>query len=192
VKPLQWIGFGLAVVGVKAVVGSYDILADPMGWLLVLLGVRRLATAVRLPAATALGYLGVLAFLCSIPLWWPSTGDRIQHGDPAALWGIGLAELLFSAVLCHALATLAQRARSTSGVVWFRICEAGIVVCTVAPVLYFAAGQSWLKGVGSFGDTLQLVLLVLCFCYSGKTWAGSPALTPPEDTADGKGTTRNR
>ena len=137
-----------------------------------------MATAVELPMALVLGYLGVIALVCSGPLWWPSTGHALDHGDPSVLWAMGLGELGFQAVLCHALATRAQAAGDLSATMWFRICEAGLVVGAVAPVLYFGAGLDWLRGVGNIGQILQLLVLLLCFAYCGKAWTGATPRLP--------------
>ena len=173
-RPLVVIGYGLLLVALQLRLGSYDVLVDPLGWLLVLWGLRRLTTSVDLPLAMVLGYLGVLALLCSGPLWWPSTARSLDHGEPSVLWAVGLGELLFQAVLCHALATRARGARDGTAVAWFRIGEAGVVIGAVAPVLYFGAGLDWVRTVGDFGQLLQLLVLVLCFAYSGRPWAGAP------------------
>lgn len=185
-RPLGLIAYGFLFVAVKVTFGRYDVLADPIGWLLVLFGLRRMARAVDLPATMALAYLGILSLLCSGPLWWPSTASALDRGDPSVLWSVGLGELLFTAVLCHGLATLAQGAKDGRAVLWFRSCEAGLLIGAVAPVLYFGAGLDWLKGVGNLGQILQLVVLVLCFVYSGKEWTGAaPRPTPaPADAVD--------
>ncbi|HWU23340.1 MAG TPA: hypothetical protein VN088_17505 [Nocardioides sp.] len=183
-RPLGLIGYGFLFVAVKVMFGRYDVLVDPLGWVLVLLGLRRLARAVDLPATMALTYLGILALLCSGPLWWPDTAQSLQDGDPAVLWSVGLGELLFSAVLCHALATLAQEARENAALIWFRICEAGLVIGALTPPLYFGAHLSWLQGVGNLGEILRLVVLALCFVYSGRTWAGAPVKPDPAGNTD--------
>ena len=41
-KPLQSVAMGLVIVVLVARYGEYDALADPLGWLLVLWGVRRM------------------------------------------------------------------------------------------------------------------------------------------------------
>ncbi|GAB3853330.1 hypothetical protein GCM10028801_05780 [Nocardioides maradonensis] len=183
-RPLGLIGYGFLFVAIKVKFGDVDVMVDPLGWVLVLLGLRRLARTVDLPATMALTYLGILALLCSGPLWWPATARSLEAGDPAVLWSVGLGELLFSAVLCHAMATLAQEAKEGAALVWFRICEAGLVVGAVTPPLYFGAHLSWLKGVGDLGAVLQLVVLVLCFVYSGRTWAGAPEKPVPAESTD--------
>lgn len=186
-KPLQWLGFGLLVVGAKALVGGYDLLFDPAGWVLALVGVRRLAGAVDLPHRGALLVIGVVALLCSGPLWWPGMADRLDDVDHAVLWSVGLAELVFQLVLCHDLAGLARRAADDTATLWFRICEGGLVLGILAPVLYFAAGQDWLLGVGALGELVQLAVFVLCFWYSGRAWAGAqPAPTDADADATGQ------
>jgi hypothetical protein len=184
VSPLGLIAYGLLLVDVKVVFGRYDVLVDPVGWVLVLLGLRRMTRSVDVPAPMALTYLGILSLLCSGPLWWPDTARALENGDPSVLWSVGLGELLFQAVLCHALATLAQQAKLGTPLVWFRSCEAGLLIGAVAPVLYFGAHLNWLRGIGNLGEILQLVVLVLCFVYSGKEWAGAPSHSGPDPNTD--------
>lgn len=173
-RPLLWIGFGLLIVGVHATVGRYDVLADPVGWVLALVGVRRLAAAKELPLTDALTVAGVLALLCSIPLWWPTTLERLDRGDPALLWGVGLAELVFQLLLCRGLSTLAQDSGDTGADLWLKICQLGLLAGIVAPVAYFAAHQSWLNGVAAFGQIVQLVIIILCFVLAARPWASTP------------------
>jgi hypothetical protein len=185
VKPLQWIGVGLLVVGVHASINDYDLLVDPLGWLLALVGVRRLAAARDLPLAGGLTVMGVIALLCSIPLWWPTTLRQLDHGDPGLLWGVGLAELVFQLLLCRAFSLLAREARADGVQLWMAICQGGLVLGIGAPVAYFAAHQDWLNGVAAFGQIVQLLVIILCFVYAGRPWAGA---TPPPDADDVTGT----
>lgn len=180
-RPLLWIAFGLVVAGVVARVGDLDLLADPVGWVLVLIGVRRLARAVELPLRSWLLGVGVVALLCSGPLWWPATARDLQHADPAVLWAVGLAEIAFQILLSAALARLAKDAGDEGARLGWRICEVGLAIGAIAPVLYFGAGAGWLAGLATLGQILQLAVLVLCFCYSGRAWAGAgPRPARPE------------
>lgn len=186
-KPLHWIGVGLLVVGVHASVNGYDLLVDPLGWLLALIGVRRLAASRDLPLAGGLSVMGVVALLCSIPLWWPSTLHRLDHGDPALLWGVGLAELVFQLLLCRALALLARAARDDGVQLWMVVCQAGLVLGIGAPVAYFAAHQEWLNGVAALGQVVQLLVIILCFVYAGRPWADAPPAAEADDVTDAAG-----
>lgn len=181
-RPLVWVGFGLLIVGVHATVGRYDVLADPVGWVFALIGVRRLAATKDVPLSDALVVAGVIALLCSIPLWWPSTLHRLDKGDPALLWGVGLAELVFQLLLCRTLSTLARTAGDVSADLWLKICQGGLVAGIIAPVAYFAAHQSWLNGVAALGQIVQLVIIILCFVLAGRAWASTPR---ESDTVEG-------
>lgn len=183
-RPLLWIGFGLVVAGVVARVGDLDLLADPVGWALVLIGVRRLAGAVELPLRPWLLGVGALALLCSGPLWWPTTSRALHHADPSILWAVGLPEIVFQVLLCAALARLAKVGGDDGAGLGWRICEAGLTVGAIAPALYFGAGAHWLAGVASLGQILQLAVIILCFCYAGRAWAGAtprPARPAPDE-----------
>jgi hypothetical protein len=180
-RPLGLVGIGFLVVALHDPVHSYDLFADPVGWLLVLLGLRRIAQTVRLPLALVLGYLGVIALLCSVATWWPATQRSLDHADPSVVWAIGLGELLFQTVLCHALAGGAREAAEPNPALWFRACELVLIVCTAAPVLVFGAGIDALRGVVAVAALVRLVVPILCLVYSGRAWAGASTV-PAVDT----------
>ncbi|GAB2980244.1 hypothetical protein [Nocardioides montaniterrae] len=181
-KPLQWIGFGLLIVGAKATLhGGYDLLVDPVGWLLVLVGVRRFASVTTPRQARLLVAIAVVALLCSGPLWWPDTRHALEDADPAVLWSVSLAELAFQLLLCHVLARRAWAAHDEGPSMGLRLCEVGLAGGIIAPIVYYTAEQGWLNGVAALGQIVQLAVIVLCFVFSGRTWAGAGS---PRDAAE--------
>ena len=168
-KPLQSIAMGLVIVAVVAKAGGgYDVLPDPVGWLLVLQGLGRLPAS--LPHRPALSTLGVLALLMSIVLWFPGLAEGLERTDESLLWAANLPQLAFVALLCRALslAAAAEPGRAR----WLRTAAVLTVVAALLPVLVLGAGASSLLAVMVAGASLVLVLvIVLLFRYSSRPWA---------------------
>src|SRR5689334_20896418 len=97
---------GLVIVGLRA--GHWDLLPDPLGWLLVLHGLRRLPA--RIPFRASQLTTAVLALLASVPLWVPTLADRLDDADPSLRWAVNLPQLGFVVVLCLGLGDLARTA----------------------------------------------------------------------------------
>jgi len=169
VKPLQSIAMGLVIVAVAAKVhGEYDVLPDPVGWLLVLQGLGGLPSA--LAHRPALRSLGFLALVMSVVLWFPDLSGGLERTDESLLWAANLPQLGFVALLCHTLsrAAAAEPARSH----WLRTAAALTVVAALLPVVVLGAGATSLIGVMVVGASLVLLLvIVLLFRYAARPWA---------------------
>ena len=174
-RPLLAVALGLVVVGLYARAGDFDMLADPVGWLLVLAGVRVLAQRVEVPRRGLLTVLGIAALLASAALWWPDVHDWFEDADPALGWAIDLPSLVFCAVLCHALSVLARGAHETVAAAWTAWTAIGFAVSALAPAIVVGGGVESLRDPAGFVTGLsQLSLFVLCLAYSGREWAGAP------------------
>lgn len=165
-KPLQSIAMGLLIVVLVARYGEYDALADPLGWLLVLLGVRRMADrATLLP-------LAVVALLVAGAVWLPTTQDLLESSDASLRWALNLPQVLFCVALCRHLAGLADGADDRRARAWLRTALVFNVVLAVAPVLVFAASADDLLGsVYAAAGGVVLLLIVLLFTYAHRPWA---------------------
>ncbi len=173
-KPLQSVAMGLVIVGLTAELGGYDALADPAGWLLVLLGVRDLPRDV--PRRRAVLALAALAGAVSVPLWLPGVAEALDRTHPSLLWASNLPQLGFCALLCHSLAGQAGAAGDRKPSDWLRIAAAGFVVAAALPVLVFGGGLRSLEIPAYVAAACVLLLLVwLLFSYASRPWAGSPA-----------------
>jgi len=167
VKPLQSIAMGFVIIAISARSHGYDLLPDPVGWLLVLQGLGQLPEA--LPHRPALRSLGFLALLMSIVLWFPHLAQGLEDADESLLWAANLPQLAFVAVLCRALAGIADDAAAR----WLRTAAALTVVAALLPVLVLGAGASGLLVVMVVGSAAVLVLvIVLLFRYAARPWAG--------------------
>src|ERR1700754_4329079 len=100
-------GFVIIALSVR-VNGEYDVIADPIGWLLVLQGLGQLPAG--LPHRPALRSLGLVALVMSVVLWFPALANGLEDTDESLLWAATLPQLAFVALLCRALAVLADDA----------------------------------------------------------------------------------
>lgn len=177
VKPLQSIAMGYVVIALYARFGSYDLLADPLGWVLVLLGVRRLPVTIDTRVLTV---LGGLAFAVSIPIWIPEVVEALGREDPSLAWAADLPAFAFTAMLLHLLGQTALAARDRGAGRSLRLLMVATVVVALLPVLIFGAGWSDLTATASaLAELLQLVTIVALFVFASRGWA-LPAI---EETA---------
>lgn len=175
-RPLHAVALGLVVVAIFARSGDYDLLPDPVGWVLVLVGLKVLTSRVQLPLQGAAWVLGVLAVVASGALWVPSVLDWFEDADPALRWAMDVPALAFCAVLCHGLAGLARDAGATAATTWLQWTAIGFGLSVVAPVVVIGGGVEALRSTFEVVTGLaQLSLFVLCLAYAGREWAGAPA-----------------
>ncbi len=173
-KPLQSVAMGFVFIALYARFNGYDAYADPVGWLLVLHGVR------RLPEPTshrrAMLCVGALAGVVSVPLWFPPVREALGDADPSLAWAADLPAFAFAAVLCHGLARAAGGSGDLGAARWLAVVRSGVAVVAALPVLVFGAGLSGLGSTAGLAAQLLYVVLVwLLFTYAGRTWAGAPA-----------------
>ena len=165
-KPLQSVAMGLVIVVLVAKFAGYDALADPLGWLLVLWGVRRMADH------AALQTLAVGALLVACVVWFPATQDLLDDSDPSLRWAINLPQVLFCVLLCRQLSELAGAASDQRAQAWLRTTMVFNGVLAVAPVLVFAANaDDLLASVYAAAGVVVLMLIVLLFAYASRPWA---------------------
>lgn len=123
--PLQGIAMGLVIVLVDASFGGYDGVPDPLGWLLVLWGVRRLR-----PVLAESGVLVALAAVClvvSIATYPPQVTEQL---DESGGWALSLPQLAFSFALAGALGPVSGWLEKR-----FRVMRPVFVVLAVAPAV---------------------------------------------------------
>jgi hypothetical protein len=165
VKPLSWIAMGLVIVALSAEARGYDLLADPAGWLLVLLGVHRFG---RLPSAAT--RLGVLALVVSCLLWWPGVADDLADRDVSLVWAASVPELAAVATLCAGLARVARTAGDRRADAWLRTAAVLTVVTALAPLPVVAAGRD-IDDVLLLGLVTVVLVIGLLFRYASRSWA---------------------
>jgi hypothetical protein len=167
VKTLQAVAMGLVIVLLTAAVNGYDLLADPVGWLLVLVGL----SALPVPQRGALQGLATLSLLVSVVLWFPGVRDALNVTDLALAWAAGLPELVTLIVLAHALAQAALLAADRSAATWLRTARTLLIVVAVLPAVVLGGGfDSWDDALGLVGSLVLLLVVVLLFRYAGRPW----------------------
>ena len=161
---------GLVIVVLTARGHGFDLLPDPLGWLLVIAGVRRVPAA--LPRRDLVVGLATLAGVVSVPLWVPHVADRLYDTDPSLAWAATLPQLGFALMLAAGLATLADRAGDASAARWLRITRTAFVVVALLPVLVFGGGWTDGENLTAAAAGLTAVLLIaLLLVDAGRDWA---------------------
>ncbi len=163
---------GYVIIALFARQGGYDLLADPLGWALVLLGVRRLPDPIDRAGLT---YVGALALLVSIPLWVPDVLEAIAREDASLAWAANLPALAFAALLFRQLSQAAQGAGAVTAQMVLQGLFTLTLVVALLPALVFGGGLTVLEdlAVGT-EQLLNLAAVVVLFTYSGHRWAGAP------------------
>jgi hypothetical protein len=178
VKPLHAVAVGLVVIAIYAKAGDYDLLADPAGWALVLVGLKVLLDRVDIPLTGLLWVAGVLALVFSAALMVPSLHEWFEDADPALGWALDVPALGFCGILCHALVAGARAAKEIGAAAWLQWTAIGFGLSVAAPVVVIGGGVEDLRGPAELVTGLsQLALFVLCLLYAGRTWAGAPVET---------------
>lgn len=171
-KPLQSVAMGFVFIALYARWHGYDLYADPFGWALVLLGLRRLPEDT--PYLFPIRYVGVVAAVVSVPLWLPVVRDALADADPSLGWAADLPGFAFTALLCHGLAAAAKEADDVKPSQWLALVRSMVVAVAVLPVLVFGAGISGLADPAALAAQAVYVALVwLLFSYSGRPWTGA-------------------
>lgn len=164
---------GYVIIALFARQGGYDLLADPVGWVLVLLGVRRLPDPV---ARTTLVYAAALALAVSVPLWVPAVLEAVADEDPSLAWAADLPALVFAGLLFHQLSGAARVAGDRGAATVLQGLLVLSVVVAVLPVLVFGAGWDSLADLaGGSGQLLNLATVGVLFAQAGRAWAQEPA-----------------
>jgi hypothetical protein len=182
VKPLQPVAMGLVIVVLTARAHGFDLLPDPLGWLLVIAGVRRLPAA--LPRRDLVVGLAMLAGAVSVPLWIPHVADRLYDTDPSLAWAATLPQLGFAVFLAGGLAVLADRGGDSGAARWLRVARTALLVVALLPVLVFGGGWTDGEDLAAAAAGLAAVLLVvLLLVDAGRAWALAEPDDEPEVTA---------
>lgn len=160
---------GLVIVALSARFGGYDALADPVGWVLVLLGLRRMP---GLPRLRHLFVLVALALAVSCVVWWPATSVWLDGQHPSLRWALTLPQLGVQLLLAHALASAARTAGDDAAARWLRLVLAAVVVLGLLPVLVFANGSDRLEAWSYVAAAFVAIWVVwLLFSYAARPWA---------------------
>ena len=149
-SPLQKIAMGMVIVIGSALFpaqsiaswAQYDALPDPIGWLLVVLGMVALARADDTFVTSR--WLAIVAGAVSVPMWVPQLH---HHLDASGEWFASLPQIAFCLVLSREIGLLGARQKPPDGYVAkrFGLLVWGFAVIGVLPVLTLGGGLTGLE-----------------------------------------------
>ena len=159
---------GLVVILLTAGVHGYDVLADPIGWLLVLVGLAQLPV----PPRGALQTLATVSLAVSVGVWFPGVRDALNVTDDSLAWAASIPELLTVIVLLHALAQAARLGGDPRSRRWLQTARTLTIVVLALPPVVLGGGLDSLVGALAVAGSLTLLLvIVLLFRYAARPWA---------------------
>lgn len=186
-KPLQAIALGVVLLALGPAdpkPGVFDPLPDPLGWFLILVGLHGLREVLEPARLPVLRFLGVVALGFSVALVVPAAA-RWLATDPSLGWTADVPRFAFFVLLCHLLSRSALAARQTAAASMFSLAGLALVFVLLAPPLEFGAGWTGFGPAGEFAaQVTQLALVILCFVYGGRTWAGAPPEPVSEESPE--------
>ena len=186
-SPLQRIAMGLVVVLVPAnfphdphpAWAFYDALPDPIGWLLVLSGVRALRRHLDLDVAT---WLAWVALAVSVPLWFPQVNHLLvpEYNDSIGVsfqWFLSLPQTVFSLALARTIGRQAELQRPRDRLVAGRygVLTWAFAALIVLPVVAYGGGVETLENPALIGIGLvNVVFVYYLFRVHRRAWLGGP------------------
>lgn len=176
--PLHPVALGLVIITLVVDGRGWDLLPDPLGWLLVLLGTRALPPTLRHRGAmlTSAG----LALVVSGVLWPPAVATEVVTTDDALAWALSLPQLAYLLLLADAARHAARQAGVPGRAAWFAVAEVLAAAATALPVLVLGAGVGAFAGTAVLAATLVLVLMtVLVLVTARAPWLGGHARALP-------------
>ena len=185
--PLQRVAVGLLVVFASATWppdpspswARYDLLADPVGWGLVLWGTLALARAEPRFASTR--PVAAVAGLVSLPLWLPQVRHLL---DAPTEWAASLPQLGFCLLLARLVAGAAQDHDDLRVVRRFTLLAYGVGVVALLPVVVLGGDVPALAPTAALAALVVDVALVWSlFAVHRRTWLGGPGAAGRTTTA---------
>jgi hypothetical protein len=195
-SPLQKIAMGLVIVLVPANFPHdphpawqfYDALPDPIGWLLVLLGVRALRDHLDVDVVR---WLGWVALVVSVPLWFPQVNHLLvpeyNHSIEVSFqWFLFLPQTVFSLALARTIGRAAelQQPRDTFVAGRFGVLTWAFAAVIVLPVVAYGGGVDGLESPALIGIGLvNVVFVYYLFRVHRRTWLGGRGPLEPRPTS---------
>ena len=168
-RPLSLLAVGLVLALLDISVDGVDLVADWVGWLVVLLACAGLPPQLA-PARLAL--VGASALLVSVAVWIPGALVDVEALPLPLAWAISIPEILFGLLLALSMARAAGDAGDESARGWWRLVLAGTVVVLLLPPVVDGAGVVAVLLVGVLiGLATAITEIVLCFRHGDRPWA---------------------
>jgi hypothetical protein len=179
-SPLQKIAMGMVIIVGTAMFPAhpsptwqrYDALADPVGWVLVLLGALELARtnddfdSCRWPAA--------LAAVVSVPMWIPSLHHEL---DASGEWFASLPQIAFCLLLSRTIGIVGAQQSPPDRYVakWFALLVWGFAVVGVLPVVAIGGGvEDLVSTTLVFSALVNVAFIYFLFRVHRRQWLGGP------------------
>lgn len=177
--PLHPVVLGLVVVALRVQVDGLDLLADWVGWVIVLIGSASLPVRRHGMLLAAAG----LACAAGLVTWFPDVSAQVAGTDDALSWALSLPQSAYLVLLADGLRDAAKRGGDPALALWWAWTAGLATVALVLPVLVLGGDVTGLGPVAALVALTTLVLvLVLGLASARATWAGGhprPLPGPP-------------
>ena len=157
-RALQSVAMGLVIVFLDAGSNGWDWIMDPIGWVLVLLGLHPVKEL--LPAHTPVVVSAWVCLAVSVLIFPPDSVDAI---DPSLGWLFSLPTIAFCFLLCDSLADVAEDSLATC----FSLLRATFVVVGLLPALVYLVGWSWLTLPTALAAVVANLVLIVAVWMAG-------------------------
>jgi hypothetical protein len=186
-SPLQRIAMGLVIVFLPAnfphdphpAWAFYDALPDPVGWLLVIGGLRALRGHLDVDLLT---WLAWVSFAVSVPLWFPQLNHLLvpeynHRIDVSFQWFLSLPQSVFSLALARTIGRAAElqepRDRFVAG--RYGVLTWAFAAVVVLPAIAYGGGVDALVDPTLLGIGLvNVVFIYYLFRVHRRPWLGGP------------------
>lgn len=176
-KPLVYVAWGLLVIVADLSVNGFDLVADPAGWVLILVGVGNLPA--RAPWRGQLTLIAGLGTAVSVALWFPGVDSALELPSGWLAWCDGLPQWIFTVLLCLSLARLARAAGDLKAEAWLHGgALATVVTSALVLVVVVVVNPATIVALVVLGLAAFVFVVVLLFVYAGRGWAAPDATVP--------------
>lgn len=198
--PLQKIAMGMLITILPAPFPAhphpawayYNALPAPIGWLLVISGVRALSDGTLRSRRVLM--LAVVAFAVSVPLWFPQINHLLvpayNHGVSRSWsWFAALPGWAFSLLLAHELGRLAAEhlpRDRTPETVFGGLRVAFVAVIALPAIVYGAPAPGLETTMGSVRDLSEIGLVIALFSYNKRSYYQNKTAASQKETAVSK------
>lgn len=155
---LQTVAMGLVIVFLDVGSGGWDWVPDPLGWILVLVGL--VLVKERLPAY---GGVSAAAWVCLVVSLLTLPPDSVDTIAPTLGWLFSLPTIAFGFLLCDSLADVAEKSLATR----FRWLRVVFVLVAALPGVVYLAGVEWMTLPSAVAAVLANIVLVFSVWAAG-------------------------
>lgn len=167
-KPLLTTAAGLGLVLLDVFVGGWDLVPDPVGWVLAVLATRQLPV----PTRGTLTGIALVALVAACLLWVPSVAEAVDRLHVSVGWAAGLPQVAYLTLLCHALSRRARSTGDTPAGSWLLWLAGGNALLGLVPALVWGPGLlAAAAAVLLAALVIALTTILMLAAYSSRPWA---------------------